>query len=544
MKNFVHMSLITAQNQYKTCIKPLLDSVSIPCRVRVLSIILLCLTLGVGQMWGTGQAITLSNGSHNGTTNVITWTASNICTITQAPGGGQNETSPSSSYVSAPRWYKYNVITFTAASGIELNSVVVTCTSDGYATTLAGSTYTRTGGTGSVSAAVGTGANTSIVTITCTGTVTAFTIAMGGQARLSAITVNYTTSTPASAYTVTFYKTDGSTQAITEASVGAGVTPPVMSTPCDGWAFQGWSKSQSTSSTSTTVLTTETLTAGKYYPSANTTLYPVYTKAGTASTDLTIVPGSFSSKGSNNYGSGAERTASVDGISFGAHYITGNATNSPASGKTAGTYLQCKASDANIYNKSAFPGSITKVVINQYAAQAFSLYCGSSQLMASDNTSTGQTPSGTAQSAQTAATQMTWNVSAASNYTYFDIKKGSTASYVSSIVVTYLAPVTYYYSYPSCCTELGSINGSFFRYYFLGSFSVILDFDENICFRLVFLYIEKLRTTRNLSPLSFSYLHYVNVHSPFLSSTRLALYLIFDIYNKRQPACCGLPLDL
>ena len=266
---------------------------------------------------------------------------------------------------------------------------------------------------------------------------------------------------PATPYTVRFYKTDGTYTDLTEAAAEAGVTPPVMSTPCDGWAFQGWSKSQSTSPTSTTVLTKETLTAGKYYPSANTTLYPVYTKAGTASTDLTIVPGSFSSKGSNNYGSGAERTASVDGISFGAHYITGNATNSPADGKTAGTYLQCKASDANIYNKSAFPGSITKVVINQYAAQAFSLYCGSSQLMASDNTSTGQTPSGTAQSAQTAATQMTWNVSAASNYTYFDLKKGSTASYVSSIVVTYLAPVTYYYSYPDCSSASQVVTPTF-----------------------------------------------------------------------------------
>lgn len=78
--------------------------------------------------------------------------------------------------------------------------------------------------------------------------------------------------------TVTFTKTDGSTVEIKEASAGAGVTPPSMDTPCDGWAFQGWSKSQSTSPTSTTVLSTETLREGKYYPSANTTLYPVYTK--------------------------------------------------------------------------------------------------------------------------------------------------------------------------------------------------------------------------------------------------------------------------
>ena len=39
MKNFEHMSLITAQNQYKTSIKPLLA--------------LLCMILGVVNVWGT-----------------------------------------------------------------------------------------------------------------------------------------------------------------------------------------------------------------------------------------------------------------------------------------------------------------------------------------------------------------------------------------------------------------------------------------------------------------------------------------------------------
>ena len=78
--------------------------------------------------------------------------------------------------------------------------------------------------------------------------------------------------------TVTFTKTDGSTQAITEASTGAGVTPPSMGATCGDWEFQGWSETESDDEESTDELELVTLTAGKYYPSSDITLYPVYTK--------------------------------------------------------------------------------------------------------------------------------------------------------------------------------------------------------------------------------------------------------------------------
>ena len=420
---------------------------------RLASILLLVLTVGVGNVWGT--AATLPIDYSFGGNSYPTGTSGNSLTL--------------QGYVASHDPYR---LQFNGTGDYLLletdspaNQIIFSVKMIGGSTT---STFTVQGSTNNstftdIQSFSISGSQNDVVNCTTSVSINTsyryfkFYFTKGSNVGFGTLKVS-----KASKYTVTFYKTDGSTEAITEESIGGGVTPPVMSTPCDGWAFQGWSKSQSTSPTSTTVLTKETLTAGKYYPSANTTLYPVYTKAGTASTDLTIVPGSFSSKGTSNYGSGAERTASVNGVNFGAHYITGNAANSPASGKTAGTYIQCQASNANIYNITAFSGSITKVVINQYAAQNFSLYCGSSQLMASNNTSTGQTPSGTAQSSQTAATTMTWNVNAASNYTYFDIKKGSGTSYISSIVITYLAPVTYYYSYPTCCTALASINGSFF----------------------------------------------------------------------------------
>ncbi len=158
---------------------------------------------------------------------------------------------------------------------------------------------------------------------------------------------------------------------------------------------------------------------------------------------ITISNSSFTGLGSNSYGSGAERTGSATGvnhsdvISLGGHYITGNNSNTP-SGAAANSKIQCQASNATIYNTTALPGRLVSVVLNQSGtARAFSLYGGSSRLMASDNTGTGQTPSGTKITDVATSASMTWNIPANSDYTFFAIKKGSNAGYVDNIVVTY-----------------------------------------------------------------------------------------------------------
>lgn len=171
---------------------------------------------------------------------------------------------------------------------------------------------------------------------------------------------------------------------------------------------------------------------------------PVYADGETDS--ITIGVGSFSELGSNSYGSGAERTGSVtganngDSISLGGHYITSNNKNSP-SGASAGTKLQCQGDNATIYNTSALPGRLISLTLTQSGtARAFSLYGGNSRLMASDNTATGQTPSGTKVTDVSTAATMTWNIPENNNYTFFAIKKGSSAGYVDSIVATYELP--------------------------------------------------------------------------------------------------------
>ena len=53
---------------------------------------------------------------------------------------------------------------------------------------------------------------------------------------------------------------------------------------------------------------------------------------------------------------------------------------------------------------------------------------------------------------------MTWDVTG--NYTYFDIKKGGSAGYISSIVVTYSSSTTSYISVPNCCSDPGLAYGT------------------------------------------------------------------------------------
>ena len=288
------------------------------------------------------------------------------------------------------------------------------------------------------------------------GTGTNYT-AGSGTFTITANTTLYAKWNTATKYTVTFDAGSGTCddESLTETSGGAGVTLPTANPPAtcatNGWKFAGW---WTGSVAETTTSPGELLTAGSNYkPTTNCTLYAVYshTEAGGSggSSEITLLPSSFPEKGSNNYGSGAERTATENDIEFGGHHITGNALNTP-SGATQNQYLQCRANDATIYNKTELPGKITQIVVNQYDAKAFSLYCGSTQLMASDNVDRTQTPSGTKITDVSAATTMTWDVDG--NYTFFALKKGSNAGYVQSIIITYSGggSTTTYNSNPDC----------------------------------------------------------------------------------------------
>ena len=253
-------------------------------------------------------------------------------------------------------------------------------------------------------------------------------------AYIASIVVTYE-SAPATPHTVTFTKTDGSTQEITEASAGAGVTPPVMSTPCDGWAFQGWSTSQSTSTTSTAVLSTVTITDGKYYPSSDVTLYPVYTKTEdgggepvetktqTFQYDTWEYGGSSTNKSSYRLfhnGGYVESASNVDFSKLSKVIVYGGTF-----GGTSYKGISIKKADGTLWKDATVSGS-SETGTNTITGGAS--LTGSAKLRVY---STSGTASGTGV-----------RISKVEVYT---MEGGST---------------TYYYSYPNCCTPLGSINGS------------------------------------------------------------------------------------
>ena len=116
-----------------------------------------------------------SGGVHNTDEKTITWSNS-VLTIMQEVGTGQSEPS----YISAPRWYSGNVVTFTAASNYIITGLTITCNTNNYATTLKNSTWSD--GTATVNNTV----------VTWEGSLdSAFTVVMSGQARISSLNYTY-----------------------------------------------------------------------------------------------------------------------------------------------------------------------------------------------------------------------------------------------------------------------------------------------------------------------------------------------------------------
>ena len=136
--------------------------------------------LGGNHAWAAEETIVLANGTF--VSQQIVWEGTS-CSITQAKGS--SSATVNSKYISAPRWYASHVISFAAKPGYVLESVVVTATSNDYASALKKSTYSS-GSSATVSG--------SKVTITTSGD---FTITMGAQSRISKIVVTYrSASTP------------------------------------------------------------------------------------------------------------------------------------------------------------------------------------------------------------------------------------------------------------------------------------------------------------------------------------------------------------
>ena len=90
------------------------------------------LAIPMGMKGQTTEDVTLSSGTFND--NVITWNcADGNITIQQLKGSGS--TNPSSSYISAPRVYKQNILSFVGTNGYTITNIDIKCNGAYYGTT-------------------------------------------------------------------------------------------------------------------------------------------------------------------------------------------------------------------------------------------------------------------------------------------------------------------------------------------------------------------------------------------------------------------------
>lgn len=236
-------------------------------------------------------------------------------------------------------------------------------------------------------------------------------------------------------YTVTFHTTATAETELTEKSAGDGVTPPTMEEKCGDWTFQGWSESYSDSETSTTKLELVTLSNGKYYPTKDVNLYPVYTKT------------------TNTGGTTFDKYTKVDlggTITSGKYLISTGSYTMAGSGKNGASFS---------------PGSTEKTEY-EYTITVDGSYF---TILGPDDKYVGGANSTTLQFGTTATTDSyQWNYVNAGiqnkSYTTRRIRANGTSDFRhyanTNGTTTYLykrteksSGSTYYYSYPQCTTE-------------------------------------------------------------------------------------------
>lgn len=144
--------------------------------LKMIALMCLMMVLGGAKVWAEEEVISLANGSFaNGQ---ITWTGTS-CSIIQSQNDAQ--TPPNVKYVSAPRWYFGNKVSFKANEGYKIEGAIITNNNSrdkSDPTILANSTYTNATAT----------VNGDLVEIKASGD---FQIVLGAQCRPKNITVLY-----------------------------------------------------------------------------------------------------------------------------------------------------------------------------------------------------------------------------------------------------------------------------------------------------------------------------------------------------------------
>ena len=263
----------------------------------------------------------------------------------------------------------------------------------------------------------------------------------------------------ASKYTVSFETGTGNpTQAnITEASGGAGITLPSVTPTCsgDGWALYGWAISACGSETSTAP-TIVGKPGDTYKPESNITLYAVYAKGEYTKETSAITAGGkyiFAANSSgHNYIMSNDYQKPGDYGQLKGKLIDETTTNKYHVVDVPADYVFTIVTSASV-SVSSGDWMIKNVVDNKYVSPDFKNFYVSSIGNADGNTITWNSGNSG------------WdvvNVYGSTNMLQYDAENNLfvSASPATSLLIYKETTTPSYFSNPTCCTPLGTINGS------------------------------------------------------------------------------------
>ncbi|MDR0687834.1 MAG: hypothetical protein LBF55_03990, partial [Prevotellaceae bacterium] len=137
---------------------------------------------------------------------------------------------------------------------------------------------------------------------------------------------------------------------------------------------------------------------------------------------------------SGNYNNGAERTWTQDDVSFGGKAITeGTGVNADA--------IQMEAANGVLYNTTPLPGKIVSIELHSVSTpRPSSCYGGKTSRLVNSDTGSYSVTDGTRVGL---ASDTGWTAEdfSGTEYVFFAIKRGSSAAYLSSVVITCDVPL-------------------------------------------------------------------------------------------------------
>ena len=258
---------------------------------KLFAVLILLLTVGVGNAWGDTGAITVHRTMILPAGSTAAYSSSDW-TGAGAPSYGSGTANEIDDITISGS--KVGSVKFVGSGGsgwLQLKS------GSGYIETVISSTegvdvevYMKSlGVSGTITAAL-TGASSQTVTGTTAGTKTLSTTSTSATLKITCATnaaqIGYIKITPKAKFTVTFYNASGAStpDPVKQSTGGAAVTlpstSPSMDCAADGWEFAGWKAGSY--QTSDVPYLNGLIPAGSYIPGGNENLYAVFRKAGGA----------------------------------------------------------------------------------------------------------------------------------------------------------------------------------------------------------------------------------------------------------------------